>query len=274
MGLLSPEPERPIIGEWNHLEASVGARGMGKSTEQCVRARQLQTEAHGAYVIGHSLGARLPTKPPPGVGGPEYPITYHTSLDKLERGLRRHPGRWHILSPPLAGDGHKVDPTRKPETADDLLHFAMRLSTGIRRKAWETANPFRRWKPNVSYHGIECVPIIVIIDEGIAIDAASTTKKEANKWFLSFIYSIRHLHIAMLYAIQNSNARSWQILEQSTVIKVFAIHHEWALNALRAAGATEEQLEGIKTQGKYKFVPLTALDVKTLEVKSEDKVPE
>lgn len=270
---MSNEPQVPLVGTWNHLEASVGARGMGKSTEQCVRARELQHEANGAYVIGHSLGARLPTRPPPTTGGDPYPITYYTTLAKLEHGLRRHPDRWHILSPPLAGDGHKV-PDGRVETADDLLHFAMRLSTALRKQAWQKQHPLKWWGPNVSYHDTRARPIVVIIDEGIAIDAASTTKKEANKWFLSFIYSIRHLHIALLYAIQNSNARSWQILEQSTVIKVFAIHHEWALNALRAAGATEDQLEEIKTQGKYKFVPLTALDVKSMEKATPEKIPE
>lgn len=271
---MSDEIDRPLIGEWNVLEASVGARGMGKSTEQCMSARRLVDLAGGAYVIGHSFGARLPIKPPPGVGGTAYPITYHTTLRKLEAGLRRDPARWHILAPPLAGDGHKVDPSLREETADDVLKFAIRLSTAIRKAAWQKKFPLKWWKPNVSYHDVPCVPIIVVIDEGVAIDAASTTKKEKNTWFLKFLYSIRHLHIGLLYAIQNSNARSWQILEQSTVIKVFAIHHEWALNSLRAAGATPEQLEQIKTQGPYHYVPLTALDVKKMEESSKNEVPE
>jgi hypothetical protein len=159
-----------------------------------------------------------------------------------------------------------------PETADDLIHFAVRLSTATRKSAWQRQHPFQIWKPNVNYSDTRCVPIVLMIDEGIAIEAASTTKKEANKWFLQFLYSIRHMHIAFLYAIQNSNARSWQILEQSTEIHVFSIKHEWAINALRAAGATEEELERIRTQGKFQHVTLRALDVKSME-KSTKTVP-
>lgn len=263
---------RPLIGQWNHLEASIGARGMGKSTYQCARARELASEAGGAYVIGHSLGARLPSSLPAELGGGKLPITYHTTLRKLELGLRRHPERWHILAPPLAGDGHKIDPTKPVETADDLIHFAVRLSTAVRKAAWQRQHPFGFWRPNVNYSDTPSTPVILIIDEGIAIEAASTTKKEANKWFLQFLYSIRHMHIALLYAIQNSNARSWQILEQSTAIHVFAIRHEWALNALRAAGATDEELERIRTERKFQHVTLTSLDTKTLE-KSSNKIP-
>jgi len=264
----------PLVGEWNHLEASIGARGMGKSTEQCVRARELVSIARGAYVIGHSLGARLPLSPPPTVGGPAYPIVYHQSLDKLERGLRRFPGKWHILAPPLFGDSRDAPTSHSDGTADALLQFAIRLSTQLRKAAWNKAHPFKLWNPNVNYTGIRCPPIIVIIDEGVAIDSASVGKKDKNSWFFKFIFSVRHLHIALLYAIQNSNARNWQILEQSTIIRVFAVKHEWALNSLRAAGATPDELERIRTQGRYQYVTLTALDIKTLETSSKNVIPE
>jgi hypothetical protein len=267
------EPIRPLIGDWNHLEASIGARGMGKSTHQCYRALQLSREAHGAYVIGHSLGARLPRKLPADLGGDTLPLEYHTTLARLERGIRQRPQKWHILAPPLAGDGHRVDPSGEPATADALLHFAVRLSTGVRRAAWTKQHPLRWWKPNVDYGDTRAVPIIVIIDEGIAIEAASTTKKEQNKWFLEMIYSLRHLHVALLYAIQNSNARSWQILEQSTRIHCFRITHEWALNSLRAAGATMDEMERIKNLPRYQHVELTAIDVKMLEKSSGNRVP-
>ena len=102
---MSDEDQRPKIGEWNILEASIGQRGMGKSTYQCRRVWELTREAGGAYVIGHSLGARLPERLPKELGGHELPITYHHTIAELERGLRRKPDRWHILAPPLAGEG-------------------------------------------------------------------------------------------------------------------------------------------------------------------------
>lgn len=262
--------EFPEIGSFDHLDCAIGARGMGKSTLQEQVALTLQRES-GAYVIGHSLGARLTRRLPTELGGDKVPLKYHTSLRKLEAGLRWSPGKWHILAPPLAGDGSRE---AAQDSADDLLKFALRLSTALKKQAWQKAHPFKHWHPNVDYTGVRCRPVVVIIDEGIAIESASTRSgKEENRWFLSFLFSLRHNHIALLYAIQNSNARSWLILEQATVIRVFRIKHMWALDAMRAAGASPEELETIRTQGRYQYVELSSLDVKKLEKSSKNVVP-
>lgn len=263
---------RPVVGEFNHLEASVGARGMGKTTWQEHRAWTLQRQS-GGYVIGHSLGARLTRKLPDELGGALLPIVYYTTLDKLERGLRRHPAKWHILAPPLAVDGNEVSASQALATADELLKFATRLSNAVRKAAWNKVYPFKVWGPNVEYKGVHAPPVIVIIDEGIAIDSAGPSRKDENKWFLQFLYSLRHYHIALLYAIQDSTARSWRVLEQATRIFVFAIRHEWALNCMRAAGATLEEKEQIKRLRKWEHVEIAALDVKKLETASDGAMP-
>ncbi len=228
----------PTIGTVNVLEASIGQRGAGKSTLQCMRADELARQWGGAYVLGHSLGARLPRKLP---DGRELPLTYHESLRKLEAGLRRHPDRWHILAPPLNAKGPK-------ERADDLLKYVVRLSDALRKQAWQRHHPLGFWKPNLNMEGIECPPIIVVIDEGIAVDAAgaNASRKEENSWFMEFLYSLRHYHVAMLYAIQNPSARSWHVLDQSTAIHVFSVRHRWALQTIGAAGANDDELERIK----------------------------
>jgi hypothetical protein len=262
----------PQVGEFNHLEASVGARGMGKTTWQAYRALTIQRET-GAYVIGHSLGARFVPKLPTELGGSTLPIVYHTTLDKLERGLRHHPEKWHILAPPLAADGNQVTAGQALATADELLKFSARLSNAVRKNAWKKVHPFRFWGPNVSYDGVHCPPIIVIIDEGIAIESASPSRKEDNRWFLQYLYSLRHMHIALLYAIQDGSSRSWRILEQATRIFVFAIRHEWALQCMRAAGASKDELERIRRLTKYQHVEIAALDVQKLEDESGGKMP-
>lgn len=253
--VLSSDDYRPRIGEWNHLEACIGQRGTGKSTYQCRRVWELTREAGGAYVVGHSLGARLPERLPEELGGHELPITYHHTLAGLERGLRSRPDRWHILAPPLVGEG-KTD-VRDPETADDLLRYVIRLSSSLRDSAYAREHPMRAIfgaRSTRKYTGIRCIPIIVIIDEGIAIESAGIARKEENRWFLQFLYSLRHLHVALLYAIQNATARSWQVLEQATAIHCFAVRHEWALNAIRAAGASKEQIEEIRHLDKFERV--------------------
>jgi len=230
----TPADARPEIGDVNVLEVCVGQRGAGKSTTQCMRADELSREWGGAYVIGHSLGGRLPTELPDGT---VLPLVYHDTLAKLDKGLRRDPGKWHILAPPMAM------PNR--EEADDLLQYSIRLSDSIKERAWKEVHPFGIYKANKSHKGIHATPIIVIIDEGIAIGAAGSTKKDQNRWFQEYLYSLRHMHIALFYSIQNANARSWHLLDQATAIHVFNTRHEWALGAIRAAGATQDEMDRI-----------------------------
>lgn len=245
---MSDEIKRPTIGTWNHLECTIGQRGEGKSTYQCQRALELSREARGAYVIGHSLGARLPTKLPASMGGETLPITYHETIAKLERGLRTKPDRWHVLAPPLNKS--------ERETADDLLMFVTRFSDTLRKAAWKKKHPWSFWKSTVSYEDVECVPIIVLIDEGIAIEAAGSSRKDSNRWFLELIYSLRHYHTALLYSIQDASARSWRILEQANEIVVFRVRHAWALQSIQAAGATPEEVDEIRGLKKYEYVKL------------------
>lgn len=262
----------PEVGSFNHLETSVGARGMGKTTWQEYRAWILQRES-GAYVIGHSLGARLTKQLPSELGGAVLPIKYHTTVDSLSRGLRWHPGKWHILAPPLASDGNVVSAGQALATADELLKYAVQLSNAVRKNAWKKLHPFKAWNTNADMEGVRCPPVIVLIDEGIAIESAGPSRKEDNRWFLQFLYSLRHYHIALLYAIQDGSARSWRVLEQATRIFVFAIRHQWALQCMQAAGASKEELDKIRRLTKWHHVEIAALDVKKLESASDDKMP-
>ncbi len=136
--------------------------------------------------------------------------------------------------------------------------FATRFSTALRKAAWKKAypSPFKVWKHNVNYTGVHCTPIIVIVDEGIAVEAAAPSRKKDNAWFLEFLFSLRHLHIALLWAIQDASARSWRVLEQSNEIHVFRIRHAWALLSIQAAGATPEEIDRIKALKKYEHVTL------------------
>lgn len=258
------EPERtewPTVGDVDICEASIGARGHGKSTHQCVRVFELWREMGGAYVIGHSFGQRLPARLPPRVyGGAELPITYHRSIDQLQKGIARHPNRWHIIGPPMKEEDPQ--PHLPRSSADDLLKYAMRLSRSIRERAWKKAHPGRALFTaghKMKFDGLRCPPIIVIIDEGIAVGAAAAGdrgQRQDNDWFKEFLFSLRHCHIVLLYAIQEPTARSWRVIEQSTAIHVFKLRHEWALNAVRAAGASMEQLEEIRALQKYEHVTL------------------
>ncbi len=265
-----PPPKAPEVGTWNHLEASIGQRGMGKSTWQCKRVLDLSREAGGAYVIGHSLGARLPLKLPKELGGEVLPITYHESIARLERGLRSKPDRWHILAPPLPGESSL---SGRRDTADDLLLFATRFSSALRKAAWNKLHPLKWWKPNVDMTGVRATPIIVIVDEGIAVEAAGPSRKDTNKWFLEFLFSLRHLHVALLWAIQDASARSWRVLEQANEIYAFSIRHAWALQNIQAAGATPEEIDRIRTLPPHEHVrisfsaPATAAPIVTDDAK-------
>lgn len=256
------EPDRPVritpvVGEVNVLEAAVGKRGCGKTTYQCARAYELSCEYGGAYVIGHSIGRRLPKRLPKelGLGDVELPIEYHRSIAELDRALHARPNRWHILAPQLPEEGGSI---AEPEGADELLRYSIRLSAALRRRAWHRANPLSFWGKGKDTLGLECPPIIVIVDEGIALDAASTgqSARGNDKWFLQYIYSIRHLHIILLYSIQEPTSRSWRVLESATAVHVYQSRHRWAMNAIQACGASDEQMDEIAALEPYQRVTL------------------
>lgn len=261
-----------LIGKMNRLAVLIGARGMGKSTWSSYLVLRWQRET-GAYVIGHSLGGRLPRKLPAQLGGTELPIEYHDRIhgggffdEDLATGLRKRPECWHILAP-KPGDS-------RGSTADDLLHFAQTMSETIRKRYWSKDN-WGRWKHSANHEQVNAPPIIVDIDEGVAVEGAGTSRKDDNRWFLEFLASLRHMHIGMVWSQQDPTARSWRILEQATDLYVFREHHQWALNSLRAAGASEEQIEQIQRLEPYHHIHIRPgeLDWKAAERAVKDSSP-
>lgn len=223
------------IGEWNHVEVVIGLRGFGKSTYCVDRARELQRES-GAYVIGHSLGARLPKRLP---DGSQVPINYYETIEKLERGLKRRPDEMHILA-----DGH----------ADAVLRFARDLSIAMRKRAWRRkygilpTSLWKKWTRMSDMDGIVMRPIIVIFDESVALTmnlSKAGSKNDDAIEFREAIYSTRHEHIAYFFQIQDMNALGPALQTQATNYIVFHTEHQWSLNAIRAAGATPEQVAEI-----------------------------
>lgn len=233
------------IGDLNALHAYVGQRGQGKSTLMCSQAYDLLQDVGGGYVIGHSMGARLPVRLPD--GGPVLPIVYHENLEQLDRGLRRDPGKWHILASSTI-------------PADPVIQYGRQLSYGIRERAWRSQHmlkPFNETR-KLDDGTFIAPPVIMLVDEGIMVDAANSKGDGAgddHRWFKSWLFSLRHEHTALFYSIQNANARSYLLIDQATEINVFHTRHEWALSAIRAgAGASQEQLEAIRALPKYEHI--------------------
>ena len=270
MSTEAPSPpehvDHPQIGTVDVMEIYLGARGSGKSVAMCARARELCRELGGAYVIGHSIGQRLPSSLPAAVAGggaPALPITYHRSVGELERGLKSKPNRWHIIAPPLADeDAH---PDRPRSSADDLIRYSVRLSKAIRDQAWKHEHPIRGLAgvpAKATYTGLKAPPVIVLIDEGVAVAGAAggdRGKGEKTDWFREILISLRHLHIIVLYCAQGATMRSWHMLEQATAIHCYQTTHEIALNAIRQAGADADELEQIRRLPLYSYVTVVPI---------------
>lgn len=254
----------PVVGQWNVLEATIGQRGMGKSTWQCKRAMDLVREAGGhCYVIGHSLGARLPVRLPDEYGGQTLPIVYHRTMKELDAGLRKAPASWHILAPPLPLLLTQAEREQLVQaTCDDLIHYSVQLSQQLRDRAYDREHQYelRGKKGTRDYNGLKCPAIVIIVDEGIAVESAGKgddkKTRGARDWFLQWIYSLRHLHTALLYAIQNATARNWQLLSEATAVVVFRVKHQWAINAVQAAGGSRAEMLAVRKLEPHEHILL------------------
>lgn len=250
------KPPRARVGEFNHLIINIGARESGKSVYGCIRARQLQAEAGGALVVGHSLGHRVPSVLP---NGTRIPVEYHRNIEQLERAQRRRPNNWHIIGPPLADEDQRPDLPRS--SADDLIHWTVRLSYAIRSQAWLRSDR-SGWRLTVpdkgaDFTGLEATPIIIMLDEGAAVGGAAggdRGKGEGTDWFREILISLRHCHVGIILNIQSANMKSWRLLEQATEVNCFQVVHQYAINSLRDAGASEEQIEQVKHLDLYERV--------------------
>lgn len=234
-----------LIGQWNHGDVIIGEKGYGKSTFACALTLRYQRSA-GAYVIGHSLGGRLPRRLPPSLGGHSLPIEYHETLDDVRRGVFWRPAKWHILAP---APGKSAG-----ATADDLLMFSQSMSDAIRERAWRKKH-WGRWKHNANHDDVDAPPIVVLIDEGIAVRGAQQgSRQETSQWFMEYLISLRHLHIALVWNMQDPNLRSWQIMGQATDLYIFHTSHQYALHSLWAAGVSETELDRIRNLPKFEHV--------------------
>ncbi len=205
---------RPEIGDWNHFELAIGKRGAGKTTRLLESALDLDAISGGAYKIGHSMGQRFNPHVP---SGRRVEIHYYESMARLEKGLGRKPNAFHILI---------------SDEAEPVLHYAKKLSAAIKRRS---LGFFAR---NKSPMGREAAPIIVIIDEMVALDAASGSAQggKTSKWFRKMLISLRHDHIALLAGVQDSNAISYLNTGLATRLYCFNMSHEWAIQSLKAGG--------------------------------------
>jgi len=251
----------PAIGDVNELQVFIGQRGMGKSTMECATAFEMVQRYQGqAYVIGHSLGARMPKKLPDDLGGHELPIVYHSSVESIAKGVAEQPTRWHILAPPIDLTGR----AKHQDSLDDLIEWSIKFSESLRERAYAREHPIKgAFRAGIArdYTGIQCPCIIILVDEGIAAESAGAkgggVKSQAKKdWFLTWIYSLRHYHTALLYAIQNPTARNWQLLSEATRVVVFRVKHQWAINAVQAAGGTHAEMRAVRKLKPHDYIAL------------------
>lgn len=213
------------IGSIDRITAVLGLRGVGKSTFAVADTLEFNREVGGAYMIGHSPGARLPMKLP---DGRVSPITWHDDISSLEKGLRRNTDRMHILV------------TGEPE---EVIDFGRRLSLSLRRTAVRQAgHKFKENRPIPD--GVKAPPIIILVDEGTAM-REQMTREEKRQWKI-FLTGARHEHIALTWLIQSPTAKNWILMEQSNRIVTFRYVHEWGLNAIRAAGVDKDDLTSIR----------------------------
>jgi hypothetical protein len=229
-----PLPEgrqhRPRIGEWNYLELAIGKRGAGKTTALLERMLDLDEQAGGSYMIGHSLGARLDPHLP---SGRRLELHYYESITKLDSGLRRRPEALHV---------HISD------DAQELLDYGFKLAAAVRKRA------LPMFSRNRSPIGREAPPVDILVDELVALDAATGSAQggKGSRGFRKFLISLRHNHIGLLAGVQDANAVSYINAGLATKLHCFNMSHDWAIQSLKAAGLKEA--EGLPNYAIGEFI--------------------
>ena len=224
------------IGSLDRLTSVIGLRGMGKSTWLVGDAIAAQRDL-GAIVLGHSPGARLPSRLPDGT---DARIVYHSDLRSIERGLRRRDGtaQMHVLA---AGE------------VDDLIGYARALSRAMRRRA-VTAAGYRYRDDRPTPDGVKATPIHVMVDEGSALRDWPRKSAQQRDWQI-FLTGLRHEHMSLTWSIQSPTMRSWVLLEQSNRVVVFRYLHRWGLDALQATGMVpRDDLPRIRTLPQFRHL--------------------
>lgn len=226
------------VGTLDRVTIVLGERGMGKSTliKHDFDAFRAET---GGLIIGHSRNGQIGTEPD---------IVFHDDVERLQRGLRRHPAKIHLV-------------TKGP--AEPVLAYAEALSLAIRKRAWKRAHPLRPFNPHRPLDaGTLATPVMVLIDEGVAMKRHPSN--EEMQRLEEMLTSARHMHLAVTWSIQTPTARQWILMEQGNRFRVFRYVHEWGGNALRAAGIPKEAVEEIRELPRFvyyhrdKFDPRTA----------------
>jgi hypothetical protein len=216
------------IGSLDRVTAVIGERGTGKSTWAMLDARAFQRET-GGFVIVHS---------PRGQVGRAPDIVMHDTVKKAARGMRRDPGKIHVVT---------------DDSPEDVIEFARALALASRKRAHRDA--WVKWNENrPAPPGLRAPPALAVIDEGTALKRGlSSAEIEELQRFLT---SARHEHVAVTLLSQAPTARSWAFQEQASRFRVFRYMHEWGLNAIRAAAVPQEHLERIRELPKFHYFRL------------------
>jgi hypothetical protein len=218
------------IGKLDRITVIIGERGMGKSTLTMLDAREFQRTC-GGYVIGHSPNGQI---------GAADDIEFHSDLRRMARGLKRRPEKIHIVT---AGP---------PE---DVLRYGTTLCRAIKKRAFKKAHPLKRYKEDrPAPRGLCAAPVLVIIDEGVAMRRNPTHPELAELERL--LTSARHLHLALTWSSQAPTTRQWVLLEQASGLRVFRYTHQYGLTSLQAAGIPRDvvaQLPQLRRFWYYHF---------------------
>lgn len=232
------------VGSMDRLTVVIGEKGTGKSTWTKLDARVFQRQT-GGWVIGHS---------PRGQIGVASDIVLHDTVKKLARGLKRDPGRIHIVT---------------DDSPEDVLEYGKALALASRKRAFKEMYPFKKFRPNrPAPTGMKAPPVLVIVDEGTHV--SGDLSKEGKADLQRFLTSLRHEHLAITFLSQAPTARSWTYQEQASGFRVFRYMHEWGLNSIRAAAIPKDRLDEIRELPDFQYF---RLDKKNPRAAGFEKLP-
>lgn len=205
-------------GGFNVCELHIGVPGCGKSTRATARALDLSHNP-GCYVLAHDPAHRIPEKDHT---GKRFDVRWHDSTEQARSALGSRPVGIHAVA---------------CANPDDVILLAIEASRASLAK---------------SRDGMEGIPVLVYIDEGVTMGGA--TPYRLSPAMRELLATRRHLHVGLIITMQSPQFMHYSMISMATKVTCGRLNDQRGIKRLIEGGIPPEKANKIPNLSKFGFI--------------------